>query len=80
MRAACASSAAQFVDEAGTAAGPPQPTSSVLILSSDDQSMPLFSFHGQLEMTQSVGSSHAARDPYFCTIVNAFVDAYGMSL
>ena len=52
-------------------AGLSQPTSSALILNSEDQSMTVFgSFHGQLDMTHSVGSSHAARDPYFCAIIN----------
>jgi len=61
-------SAAQFNADTDTA-GLSQPTSSVLILSSEDQSRLFLSFHGQLDMTQSVGSSHAARDPYFCTTI-----------
>lgn len=63
-------SAAEFNAETDTATLS-QPTSSVLILSSEDQSGALFlSLHGQLEMIQSVGSSHAARGPYFCSSIS----------
>jgi len=62
-----------FDADAGTAAAaarPSCPTSSALSLSSDDQSRLSASLHGQLEMTQSVGSSHATRDPCFYITVS----------
>jgi len=68
---ASAAAAEELSAETDTADGLPPPTSSILILSNEDSQSTLSVVHGQLEITQSVGSSHAARDPYFCTISNA---------